>query len=590
MNKSSDIFGIDVVDSLKSDVDKNKKDVFGSCLRPSSGAFVDASENGSSTVGLVENTFKVELLDSMPIYDLFLALLSPVSLDLVMDSSVELNVSCNFNSELSRSEILNILSLICRSAGLDFVLTGNVCSVSKQVPGSIFGKSVLVHHNKFIKNSQIFQDAIKTFDGVVVFVNGSITVVVANASDIELIKNILVSLDRDIFAGYVYKFFVCNDSVNFIERMKSILLGVNSRYEEQIQLFSVTANVVMVMSVSSDYLKNVETLSSLIDGYVNQDLQTYSVNVRYRNIDDVVNYAKGVMGEISINADSEQNVIYFSGSRLQFEKLRRLVSKYDVMPYQLLVRLYMLDIKSNNSLNAGSDWLVESGSFQLGQSELIYPLSSGINSVVSIGNMKAFFSFLEKRFDAKVVTRPYLYLKSGQSAKIQIGSEVPFVTSKSSQSTVSSGIVQNVEYRDVGMIFKLTSTVTDSQDIIMDVSVENSAMQSGAGVEDNPIFTSDNLETKFIVHDKSLTILGGIKFSDRKNSTKGFPFLSRIPVLKYVFGAVDRSFEGREMLIAICPKILDSVSANEFGNRVFKNISEYMENNLKGVSENGNTN
>ena len=115
-------------------------------------------------------------------------------------------------------------------------------------------------------------------------------------------------------------------------------------------------------------------------------------------------------------------------------------------------------------------------------------------------------------------------------------------------------------------------------------------MQVGAGVEDNPIFTSDNLETKFIVHDKSLTILGGIKFSDRQNLTKGFPFLNRVPVLKYIFGVVDRSYEGREMLIAICPKILDSVSVGEFGNRVFRNMSDYMENNLKGVNENGDAN
>jgi type II secretory pathway component GspD/PulD (secretin) len=590
MDKSRNIFGVDVIDNMQFEVEKNDKSMIDSVMSPVSGRFDRAVVTGTSTAGVVDSKYKIELLDSMPVYDFFLAMLSPVSLNLVMDASIEANVSCSINSELSQAEIINTLSLFCRSVGLDFVLKDGVCTVSKQIPNSIVGKSVLVYQSKYIRNSQGLFDILKTFEGVLVINQGLITIVIAHMSDIELIKNILVSIDRDIFSGYVYSFIVCNDSKHYIESMRSILLGINSRYEEQIQIIKITDNVIMILSLSDVYLKQVEMLSSMIDTYVNRDLQLYSVKVRYRKIDDVVNYVKGVMGEVSINSDSEQNVVYFSGSRVQFERLRRLVSQYDVMPYQLLVRLYMIDIKSNDSLNAGSDWLVESGSFQLGQSELIYPLSGGINSMVSVGNIKAFFSFLEKRFDAKVVSRPYLYMKSGQSAKIQIGSEVPFVTSKTSQSTVSSGIVQNVEYRDVGMIFKLTSTVTDSQDIIMDVSVENSAMQSGAGVEDNPIFTSDNLETKFIVHDKSLTILGGIKFSDRKNSSKGFPFLSRIPVLKYIFGVVDRSFEGREMLIAICPKILDSISAKEFGNSVFRNISEYLENNLIGVNENGNSN
>lgn len=589
VNKSRDIFGIDSIDDMKFEVTKNEKSMIGSVMRPVSGRF-DSVETGTSTAVAVDVRYKIELLDSMPIYDFFLAMLSPVSVNLVMDASIEVNVSCNINSELSEVEIINTLSLFCRSVGLDFFLKDSVCTVSKQISRSMVGKSVLVYQSKYIRNSQGLSGMLKEFEGVLVMNQGLTTIVVAHMSDIEVIKNILVSIDRDMFSGYVYSFIVCNDSKNYIEALRNVLLSINSRFDEQIQVIKITDSVVMILSLSDDYLKQVQELSRMVDMYVFQDLQLYSVKVRYRKIDDVVNYVKGVMGEVIINSDSEQNVIYFSGTRAQFERLRRLVSQYDVMPYQLLVRLYMIDISSNDSLNAGSDWLVESGSFQLGQSELIYPLIGGVSSMVSVGNIKAFFSFLEKHFDAKVVSRPYLYMKSGQSARIQIGSEVPFVVSKSSQSTVSSGIVQNVEYRDVGMIFKLTSTVTDSLDIIMDVSIENSAMQLGAGVEDNPIFTSDNLETKFIVHDKSLTILGGIKFSDRRNMIKGFPFLSRIPVLKYIFGAVDRSFEGREMLIAICPKILDFISAKEFGNSVFRNISEYMENNLIGVNENGNSN
>ena len=383
---------------------------------------------------------------------------------------------------------------------------------------------------------------------------------------------------------------MCNDSKNYIDNLKSILLGINARYEEEIQIIKITENVIMVLSMSEQYVKQIEMICSMLDSYISKDLQVYSIKVRFRKIDDVLNYVKGILGEIPISADAEQNVLYYSGGRVNFERIKKLVSVYDVMPYQLLVRLYMIDIKSNESLNAGTDWLVESGRFSLGQSELIYPLTGGINSMLSVGNIKSFFSFLEKNFDARVVSRPYLYMKSGQSAKIQIGSEIPFITSKTSQSSVSTGIVQNVQYRGVGMIFKLTSTVTDSEDIIMDVAVENSAIQPGAGVENNPIFTSDNLETKFIVHDKSLTILGGIKFTERKKSQNGFPFLDRVPVLKYIFGTVDRSYEGREMLIAICPKILDSISTREFGSNVFKNISELLDKNLKGDKKNGDAN
>ncbi len=589
-NKKMDITLLDEIDKVENKNTRNENTAFEHLMVPKSGNLSSLSDMESKQIPQNQARFKVELLDSMSLYEFLLAILSPIQMNLIMDSSIEMNVSCNINSELSEQEIKDIIGLLCRSLSLECVMQGINCTVSKQIPNYVVGKAVFAYQTKFIKNSQYLIDTLKTFEGVTVLNQGRITLVIAEPNEIGLIQNVLESLDRDIFTGYVYSFIVCNDSKNYIDNLKSILLGINARYEEEIQIIKITENVILVLSMSGQYLKQIEMICSMLDSYISKDLQVYSIKVRFRKIDDVLNYVKGILGEIPISADAEQNVLYYSGARVNFERIKKLVSVYDVMPYQLLVRLYMIDIKSNASLNAGTDWLVESGRFSLGQSELIYPLTGGINSMLSVGNIKSFFSFLEKNFDARVVSRPYLYMKSGQSAKIQIGSEIPFITSKTSQSTVSTGIVQNVQYRGVGMIFKLTSTVTDSEDIIMDVTVENSAIQPGAGVENNPIFTSDNLETKFIVHDKSLTILGGIKFTERKKSQNGFPFLDRVPVLKYIFGTVDRSYEGREMLIAICPKILDSISTREFGSNVFKNISELLDKDLKGDKKNGDAN
>lgn len=586
VTKKKEIPMVDLVDGVESD---SLSDDYVQDSRPTylKDSFGRLNVMGTSSVDVVGDRYKIELLDTMSIYEFLLALLGSVSFDLVMDSKIELNVSCNINSELSEQEILEIARNVCNSLGLTISLNGKSCLVSLKNVASSIGKKVLIYQSRYLKSGQYLADTLKTFEGVSVFSFGSVTVLVASENDVELINNILASIDKDIFSGYVYSFVVCDDTREYSEKLKSVLLGVSSRYEEHIQIISITDNVLMFLSMSPEYLRYVENLSSMIGCYVSEDFKSYSIKVCYRQAGDVLAYVKSVMPDVKLSSDAEQNIIYYSGSRNQFNKVSRLVSGFDRVPSQLLVRLYMIDIKSSNSLNAGTDWLAESGSFGLGQSELIYPLSGGINAMYSVGNIKAFFSFLEKTFDAKVVSRPYLYMKSGQSAKIQIGSEVPFVTSKTSQSSVTTGIVQNVEYRQVGMIFNLKSTVADSRDIMIDVSIENSAIQQKAGVEGNPVFTTDNLSTNFIVQDKSLTILGGIKFTDKRETQNGFPFLSRIPVLKYVFGAIDKTFEDRELIIAICPKILDGKGSAEFGKSVFNNLSEYLGNNLMGDGKNG---
>lgn len=290
---------------------------------------------------------------------------------MVMDSKIELNVSCNINSELSEQEILNMVTGVCNSLGLTVSRDKKTCIVSLKNISGTMGKKVLIYKSRYLKSGQYLSDMLKTIEGVTVFFQGSITVIVAFESDIKLISEVLASIDRDIFTGYVYSFIVCNNTKEFMEKIKTVLLNVSSRYEEHIQLIPVTDNVLMVLSMSRDYLRYIEMLSSLMDRYINQDLPSYSVKVRYRSVGDALAYVKSMLGEAGLSSDTEQNVIYFSGNKTQFEKLMRLISAYDKMPYQLLVRLYMIDIKSNNSLNAGTDRLVDSGSFGLGQTELL---------------------------------------------------------------------------------------------------------------------------------------------------------------------------------------------------------------------------
>ena len=79
--------------------------------------------------------------------------------------------------------------------------------------------------------------------------------------------------------------------------MKSILLGINARYEEEIQIIKITENVILVLSVSEQYVKQIEMICSMLDSYISKDLQVYSIKVRFRKIDDVLNYVKGILGK-----------------------------------------------------------------------------------------------------------------------------------------------------------------------------------------------------------------------------------------------------------------------------------------------------
>ncbi|MDE1890769.1 MAG: hypothetical protein KGI30_11055, partial [Planctomycetota bacterium] len=105
--------------------------------------------------------------------------------------------------------------------------------------------------------------------------------------------------------------------------------------------------------------------------------------------------------------------------------------------------------------------------------------------------------------------------------ELKFGSSVPFIGTKSVTS-VANGVVQNVTYKYVGIILKLTASVAENRNVMIDVYIENSAMVKDGGVEGNPIFTMDSVKTGFVIPDMTMCILGGVKTSNRGGGEKGF--------------------------------------------------------------------
>ncbi len=153
VSKKKEILMVDLVDGVESD---SLSDDYVQDSRPTylKDSFGRLNVMGTSSVGVVGDRHKIELLDTMPIYEFLLALLSPASFDLVMDSKIELSISCNMNSELSEQEILEIARNVCNSLGLTMSLNGKSCLVSLKNVASSIGKKVLIYQSKYIKSGQ----------------------------------------------------------------------------------------------------------------------------------------------------------------------------------------------------------------------------------------------------------------------------------------------------------------------------------------------------------------------------------------------------------------------------------------------------
>ena len=147
---------------------------------------------------------------------------------------------------------------------------------------------------------------------------------------------------------------------------------------------------------------------------------------------------------------------------------------------------------------------------------------------------------------------------NNQTAALQIGNQVPIQTQQ--QQAVGTGngnIVNSIEYRDTGVILRVTPRVNASGLVLLDISQEVSSVASlTTGGIDSPTIATRRIATTVAVQDGQVLGLGGL-FSDSKtNGSSGLPVLSRIPILGALFGKATATQERRELIILIKPQII----------------------------------
>ena len=78
-------------------------------------------------------------------------------------------------------------------------------------------------------------------------------------------------------------------------------------------------------------------------------------------------------------------------------------------------------------------------------------------------------------------------------------------------------------------------------------------------VQGNPTIISKKASTNVILFNGQTTVIGGLKKNTSSDSRAGVPWLSRVPVLGYLFKNRGNSDQLQDLLIFITPRILKAL-------------------------------
>lgn len=175
--------------------------------------------------------------------------------------------------------------------------------------------------------------------------------------------------------------------------------------------------------------------------------------------------------------------------------------------------------------------------------------------------------------DSRLIQNPSVRALDGQKATLKIGERVPVATGSFQPGIGGVGINPLVNtqfnYIDVGVNIDVTPRIHADGEVSLKLVIDVSSVTNyqNIGGINQPIIGQNKVEHDIRLKDGEINLLGGILQQENDRTLAGLPFLSQIPLLKYLFGSETTNKVDTEVVFAIIPHIIRGYDVNASNTR-----------------------
>lgn len=263
--------------------------------------------------------------------------------------------------------------------------------------------------------------------------------------------------------------------------------------------------------------------------------------------------------------DQTSNTIIFQGGNEDYGQIRNLLETLDRPSKEALIEVTVAEVSLNDNSQLGVEWLIKEA--RLDGTHIVAGTLGGLGiggagfnyrRIDSAGDTRLLLNALASNNRATILSSPRVLARNGETATIQVGQEVPIITSQQTNATTgNTGVIQTVQYRSTGVILKVRPVIHSGNQVDLDVSQEVSAAQSTTtGVNTSPTFGTRKIDTKLSLKDGATILLGGLISNNSSQGNAGIPLLKDVPGIGQLFRTNTDKSDRTELIILITPYII----------------------------------
>jgi general secretion pathway protein D len=283
-----------------------------------------------------------------------------------------------------------------------------------------------------------------------------------------------------------------------------------------------------------------------------------------------------IVAEPNINA----LVIYATAS--DYDTILQALRKIDIAPLQVMIEATIAEVTLAGDFQYGLQWFLKNigmgadlnldnttSTDNTNNFKSPPPTAMATQAVMSAfshtftwtsmtTDFNVVLTAISHQTDVNIVSSPSLMVLDNQTARIQVGDQVPVLTGQA-VSTVTAGapVVNSVQYIDSGVILEIKPHVNNNGQVLLDITQQVSQpVTTTSSTIDSPTIQQRLITSSVAVQSGQTVALGGL-IADRASKTgRGIPALRRMPVLGSLFGVKGRDSTRTELLVFLTPRVI----------------------------------
>ncbi len=305
-------------------------------------------------------------------------------------------------------------------------------------------------------------------------------------------------------------------------------------------------------------------------------------------LQDVVNTLRTILEVSRITQMPSQGAIIVRGTPDQVALAEKLIGDLDKARSEVIVEVAVMQVQrekirdlginpptsatvalngnvntttnGNNNNNNNNGGQANTGSNTINLNRIGNLSAKDFNVTIGPATVNALFS----DSNTKLIQNPQIRALDGQKASLKIGDRVPVATGSFGAGIGGVGLNSLVntqfQYIDVGVNIDITPKVHQNREITLKLAMDISQVtgQTNIGGISQPTIGQRKIEHEIRLREGEVNLLGGL-FEERDvKSLSGWPWVSQVPILRYLFSSEHTDRTRNELVFVLIPHIVRS--------------------------------